>query len=95
MRTLGVAVASVLLLQQAAAFLPIPMPSAARAKAITMTAAERGQEASGGLERRAVLGQLGSVLGGLGALSLLPSTAAAKGVKVSGQWGCPVVRLMG
>lgn len=34
------------------------------------------------MERRAVLGQVGALLGGLGALSFLPSGAAAKGVKV-------------
>lgn len=73
MRTFNV-VASALLLQSAAAFLPAP--AAPRAPHLCMVAEQQG------VDRRGVLGQVGSVLGGLGALSLLPSVAAAKGVKV-------------
>lgn len=68
-------VVSALLLQGAMAFLPV-------ARLAPAMAVERQQQQQHGVDRRGMLGQVGSVLGGLGALSLLPSVAAAKGVKV-------------
>lgn len=70
-------VVSALLLQGAMAFLPV-----ARLAPAMAAEREHQQQHQQGVDRRGVLGQVGSVLGGLGALSLLPSVAAAKGVKV-------------
>lgn len=93
------AVASVLLLQGAAAFLPagpLAAPASRAGRLAPAMAAE--QQPQQGVDRRGVLGQVGSVLGGLGALSVLPSVATAKGVKVracgsplrDGGWGFDV-----
>lgn len=70
-------VVSALLLQGATAFLPV-----ARLAPAMAAEQQHQQQQQQGVDRRGVLGQVGSVLGGLGALSLLPSVAAAKGVKV-------------